>query len=158
MKNTYNQYRMVPIDTKLVSVIQIINDWTTWELLFSNSSGVNKSAIYFIKKNEDTQGKPVLCRVQKFLVQVVMVTSTRWMCMVRRWRTNGRQSLVLWWGRRPHGHTTIMQSLGGGENCSFHASEGWCEKFKKLMSLHNLKWVGEWESFEDVAGTKYIRR
>jgi len=28
---------------------------------------------------------------------------------------------------------------GGGENCSFHASEGWCEKFKKLMSLHNLK-------------------
>jgi hypothetical protein len=26
MKNTYNQYRMVPIDTKLVSLIHIIND------------------------------------------------------------------------------------------------------------------------------------
>jgi solute carrier family 25 folate transporter 32 len=25
MKNTYNQYRMVPIDTKLVSVITFIN-------------------------------------------------------------------------------------------------------------------------------------
>jgi solute carrier family 25 folate transporter 32 len=28
MKNTYNQYRMVPIDTKLVSVIHIINNET----------------------------------------------------------------------------------------------------------------------------------
>jgi hypothetical protein len=26
MKNTYNQYRMVPIDTKLVGVIYIINN------------------------------------------------------------------------------------------------------------------------------------
>jgi hypothetical protein len=29
MKNTYNQYRMVPIDTKLVSVIRIANNQTT---------------------------------------------------------------------------------------------------------------------------------
>jgi len=35
--------------------------------------------IYLIKKNEDTQGKPVLCRVQKFLVQVIVVpSSNRW--------------------------------------------------------------------------------
>jgi len=33
----------------------------------------------------------------------------------------------------------LCRVWGGGENCSFHASERWCEKFKKLMSLHNLK-------------------
>lgn len=45
-----------------------------------------------------------------------------------------------------------------GEKGSFHASKEWSEKFKKQMSVHNLKGVGGSASAEHACGTKYIRR
>jgi hypothetical protein len=100
--------------------------------------------IYFIEKNEDTQGKPVLCRVQKFLVQVIMVSSSnRWKGPYDVYGQKMRHKWSSLIGAVVREKTTWSYNhyaeSGGGENCSFLASEGWCEKFKKLMSLHNLK-------------------
>jgi len=96
-----------------------------------------------MKKNED--GKPMLCRVQKFLVQVIIVpSSNKWEgpCDVYSQKMRHKMIVSHWCCGEGESHMVIQplcRVWGGGENCSFHASERWCEKFKKLMSLHNLK-------------------
>jgi len=118
MKNTYNQYRMVPIDTKLVSVIRIINDWTTENCCFQTQLWCKWiSDLFYIEKWRHSGEASALSRAKVSCAGYhgsffKRMERSLWCVWSEDEAQNGHQSLVLWWGRRPHGHTTVMQSLG----------------------------------------------
>jgi hypothetical protein len=74
--------------------------------------------------------------------------------MVGRWGTTCRQSVVLWWWRRPCDYTAITQNLGVGRRAASMPIKGGVKSLRQ-MSLCNLKWIGEPAYAENAAGTQY---